>query len=176
MTAEKETDSEQQARLQLEGIKEMVAALQCDYDRLAELRQERDDWETEHGDARDWPDAPGTRRTGGRGRRVPGRRPGPRADRAGPAVDPVPIGLAHARRGADGRGRGIRNPALHRRPGLPHHRRARRVVRAADSPDRAPGLVHAVDGIRRHRRGRPRRAADLCPVLLLRLLTPPVWG
>ena len=57
MTAEKETDSEQQARLQLEGIKEMVAALQCEYDRLAELRQERDDWETEHGDARDWPDA-----------------------------------------------------------------------------------------------------------------------
>ena len=36
----------------------MIAALQCDYDRLEELRQERDEWEADHGDARDWPDAP----------------------------------------------------------------------------------------------------------------------
>jgi hypothetical protein len=35
----------------------MVAALECDYVRLEELRDERDAWEEEHGDARDWPDS-----------------------------------------------------------------------------------------------------------------------
>lgn len=43
--ARKLSHSEQQAVAQLESIKEMVAALECDYDRLEELRDERDDWE-----------------------------------------------------------------------------------------------------------------------------------
>jgi len=36
------THSEQQALLQLEGIKEMIAALECDYARLEELRGDGD--------------------------------------------------------------------------------------------------------------------------------------
>lgn len=35
------------------SIAEMVAALQCDYERLEELRGERDDWNSEH-EAEDW--------------------------------------------------------------------------------------------------------------------------
>ena len=57
MTEIRDTGSEEQVRGQLASIREMVDALQCDYDRLAELRSERDDCEDEHGDARDWPDA-----------------------------------------------------------------------------------------------------------------------
>jgi hypothetical protein len=54
MTAEKErTDSEEQAAAQLESIKGMVAALECDYERLEELREERAALD----DERDWPDA-----------------------------------------------------------------------------------------------------------------------
>ena len=49
--------SEQQARAQLASIREMVAALDCDYDRIQELRDERDAWEAEHSDDRDWPAA-----------------------------------------------------------------------------------------------------------------------
>lgn len=37
--------AEQQARAQLASITGMVAALECDYDRLEELRDERDDFE-----------------------------------------------------------------------------------------------------------------------------------
>jgi hypothetical protein len=56
MTTEKDT-SETQARAQLESIQELVAALTCDYDRLAELRRQRDHWEDDHGDDRNWPAA-----------------------------------------------------------------------------------------------------------------------
>jgi hypothetical protein len=55
MTTERENDTAKaQAAAQLAGIAEMVAALQCDYDRLAELRRHRDDWEDDHGDDRNW--------------------------------------------------------------------------------------------------------------------------
>jgi hypothetical protein len=37
--------SEQQAVCQLESIRDMIAALECDYDRLEELRDERDSFE-----------------------------------------------------------------------------------------------------------------------------------
>jgi hypothetical protein len=57
MTETRDARSEEQARAQLASIREMVAALECDYDRLAELRGEREDWEVDHGDARDWSDA-----------------------------------------------------------------------------------------------------------------------
>lgn len=40
-----------------ESIAEMVAALQCDYDRLEELRDERDDWEPEDNDGQTWAEA-----------------------------------------------------------------------------------------------------------------------
>lgn len=56
MTTTKQTEQE---RLQEIGrnayssIVEMVAALQCDYERLEELRGERDDWNSEH-EAEDW--------------------------------------------------------------------------------------------------------------------------
>ena len=39
------------------AIAEMVAALQCDYERLEELREERDDWEPDLHDGQAWPDA-----------------------------------------------------------------------------------------------------------------------
>lgn len=38
-------NAESQARAQVASICEMVAALQCDYERLEELREERDDYE-----------------------------------------------------------------------------------------------------------------------------------
>ena len=44
MTAS-ESHSEQQARAQLASIRDMVAALNVDYDRLSELRDDRDDYE-----------------------------------------------------------------------------------------------------------------------------------
>lgn len=37
-----------------EGIAEMVAALECDYDRLEELRTLKADWESENDDKHDW--------------------------------------------------------------------------------------------------------------------------
>ena len=46
-TQKSESHSEQQAQAQLESIKEMVAALECDYDRLEELKAERADLESE---------------------------------------------------------------------------------------------------------------------------------
>jgi hypothetical protein len=57
MTDTRDDRSDQQARGQLASIRDMVAALECDYDRLAELRQEREGFESAHGDARDWPAA-----------------------------------------------------------------------------------------------------------------------
>lgn len=39
-----ESDARQQARAQVESIVALVAALNCDYDRLEELREERSDW------------------------------------------------------------------------------------------------------------------------------------
>lgn len=39
--------SEQQAKAQYESICDMVRALNCDYDRLEELRDERDGWEVD---------------------------------------------------------------------------------------------------------------------------------
>ena len=168
--------SEEQARAQLASIRDMVAALECDYDRLAELTDERETLVDELTDAarpRPTTTRPRTNASaGGRPRQPPGGRwrmgqriphgagrtrrggrrvhepgGGPRADRGRPAVGPGAVGLAQPRRGPDRRRRGIRNLALHRRAGLPDHRRARRVVRAADGPDRAPGLVHAVDRV-----------------------------
>jgi hypothetical protein len=57
MTDTRDDGSKQQARSELVSIRELVAALECDYDRLAELRQDREGWEAEHGDPRDWPAA-----------------------------------------------------------------------------------------------------------------------
>lgn len=45
--------SESQAVAQLESIREMIAALECDYDRLEELRDERDYYECENPSACD---------------------------------------------------------------------------------------------------------------------------
>lgn len=53
MSEEKVSHSEQQARAQLDSIKLMVAGLQLDFDRLEELRDERDDFE---GELEDVPD------------------------------------------------------------------------------------------------------------------------
>ena len=52
MTETRDERSEQQARAQLESVRDMVAALACDYDRLAELREQRDDWNTQDDDDR----------------------------------------------------------------------------------------------------------------------------
>src|SRR4051812_36069117 len=52
MTDTSDERSEQQARGQLESIQDMVAALECDYDRLAELREQREDWNTQDDDDR----------------------------------------------------------------------------------------------------------------------------
>lgn len=49
MTTEKDDHGESQAKAQYESICEMVAALECDYDRLEDLRQESKDFENEHG-------------------------------------------------------------------------------------------------------------------------------
>ncbi len=46
----KDNHSEQQAKAQLESIKEMVAALECNYDRLEELKEQRADLESEAND------------------------------------------------------------------------------------------------------------------------------
>ena len=42
--------SEQQAIAQLESIKEMIAALNCDYERLEELKEQRADLQSEASD------------------------------------------------------------------------------------------------------------------------------
>ena len=39
------------------SILEMVNALQCDYERLEELRDRRDDWDTEDGEFKTWQEA-----------------------------------------------------------------------------------------------------------------------
>lgn len=49
--------SRQQARAQLASVREMVAALACDYDRLRDLRDDRDDYEPEGGGAPTWAEA-----------------------------------------------------------------------------------------------------------------------
>jgi hypothetical protein len=54
----KENLAEQQARTQLASICDMVAALECDYDRLQELRDARDEFEFD-GDANGAEDGPG---------------------------------------------------------------------------------------------------------------------
>lgn len=41
---QKESHAEKQARAQVDSIYKMVAALECDYERLAELRDERDNY------------------------------------------------------------------------------------------------------------------------------------
>lgn len=46
METTKKSQSEQQADAQLSSIREMVAALECDYDRLEELQEERDELES----------------------------------------------------------------------------------------------------------------------------------
>jgi hypothetical protein len=52
-----ETDtSEGQAVAQLAGIREMVAALECDYDRFAELREQRDTYDPEDDEPLTWAD------------------------------------------------------------------------------------------------------------------------
>jgi hypothetical protein len=53
MTETRDERSEQQAQAQLASIREMVAALECDYDRLHELRDEREGLEEE----RNWENA-----------------------------------------------------------------------------------------------------------------------
>lgn len=45
------SDAKEQARAQVESIAAMVAALQCDYDRLEELRDMRADWIYEYCEA-----------------------------------------------------------------------------------------------------------------------------
>jgi hypothetical protein len=53
-----ETDtSERQAQAQLAGIREMVASLECDYDRLAELREQRDEYQPDDDDPPTWAEA-----------------------------------------------------------------------------------------------------------------------
>jgi hypothetical protein len=42
-----EAQAEEIGRCAMDSIREMVAALECDYDRLEELKGERDDWEAE---------------------------------------------------------------------------------------------------------------------------------
>ncbi len=51
MTEETISHSKQQAIAQLESIREMIAALDCDYERLEELREAKDDYEPD-----DWGD------------------------------------------------------------------------------------------------------------------------
>jgi len=46
--------AEDQARVQCESIAEMVAALECDYDRLEELREARSDWNLSDGSKGPW--------------------------------------------------------------------------------------------------------------------------
>jgi hypothetical protein len=41
MTSEKNSRAEEQAKAQYDSVCEMVAALECDYNRLEELRSER---------------------------------------------------------------------------------------------------------------------------------------
>lgn len=63
MSTKELSHSEQQAVAQLESIREMVAALECDYDRLEELRDERDEYnvplddDTNDERAKEWSEA-----------------------------------------------------------------------------------------------------------------------
>ncbi|HEY1380626.1 MAG TPA: hypothetical protein VGF55_27745 [Gemmataceae bacterium] len=57
MAETRDHDSEQQARGQLASIVDMVAALECDYDRLQELRDDRDGFEPEDGGPPTWAEA-----------------------------------------------------------------------------------------------------------------------
>lgn len=58
MSADQETDwAAKIGKPAYETIAEMVAAMQCDFDRLDELRDERDDWDAEENDGKAWADA-----------------------------------------------------------------------------------------------------------------------
>jgi hypothetical protein len=48
---------EEVGRCALSSILEMVAALECDYDRLEELRDAKSDWDTEENDGKAWAEA-----------------------------------------------------------------------------------------------------------------------
>ena len=50
MTHEQEESLQTIGRNAMSVLRDMVAALECDWDRLAELRDERDNWEPEAGD------------------------------------------------------------------------------------------------------------------------------
>lgn len=57
MTTENAQKLKEIGRNAYESIAKMVAALQCDYDRLEELRDERDGWEPEDNDGQTWAEA-----------------------------------------------------------------------------------------------------------------------